>query len=390
METGVAPAHGGRCFVMRCTSSSDTDAGPRQVHVGHSKTSITPRGLIAFERSHNGNAHLAALGPRALACTTTSAATRAGNLFGGNPEHSHTERVQIRKRTPALPIPSAKLVWALAVPFFLGACGLESHEVERLDPICSMETPGALFEKRIAPILAEDRPKSCNQCHLAGVDLGAFVRETPCETMACLSEQGLIDLSSPKDSQILAWIDRAQPDSELITKDVIQQEHEGFLEWISYGQKCFAANCADVKCGARSGEVFCEVEPEPYTVLDAGMDQGCDDLALETLFRDAVYASRKRCFPCHFVSEMKADKNAPRWIKQEGNCDESSLATMRAIIAAGYVNVEDPAQSLLLLKPLAEAEGGLMHGGGDKFHDAGDSAYLNFKLWIDRYAACQR
>lgn len=262
--------------------------------------------------------------------------------------------------------------------------------VVKADPICRMETPGGLYDKRVAPILAEDRPKSCNQCHLSGIDLGAFVRESPCETMACLSEQGLIDLKTPEDSQILAWIDRAKPDSELITKDIIAQEHAGFLEWISYGSKCFDTNCADVTCGKKSGDPFCNVEAEPYTVLDAGMDESCDDLALEKLFRDAVYASRQRCFPCHFVNETQADKAAPRWIKQAGSCNESSLATMRGVIAAGYVNVKDPTQSLLLLKPLAESEGGVPHGGHDKFANREDPVYVNFLQWLERYVNCQR
>jgi hypothetical protein len=207
--------------------------------------------------------------------------------------------------------------------------------------------------------------------------------------MACLSEQGLIDLASPEDSQILSWINRAKPDSELITKDVIQQEHDGFLEWISYGSKCFEARCADVTCGKSVADPFCKVQAEPFAVLDAGMDDSCDDLALETLFRDAVYASRQRCFPCHFANETKADERAPRWVKQAGSCNESSLATMRGVIAAGYVDIKNPEQSLLLRKPLAEEEGGLEHGGGAKFHDREDTAYVNFLLWIDRYAACQ-
>src|SRR5690606_38693932 len=78
---------------------------------------------------------------------------------------------------------------------------------------CDGTSPGELYAQRIAPLLKEDRPNSCSTCHLAGVDLGAFVRDDPCEAMACLREKGLADLDNPADSLILSWIARAEPDS---------------------------------------------------------------------------------------------------------------------------------------------------------------------------------
>jgi hypothetical protein len=60
------------------------------------------------------------------------------------------------------------------------------------------------------------------------------------------------------------------------------------------------------------------------------------------------------------------------------------------ILASGYVNVDDPPQSLLLLKPLAEAAGGVQHGGHDKFANQEDVAYRGFLAWIEHYAGCER
>ncbi|MDC0673735.1 hypothetical protein [Nannocystis radixulma] len=56
---------------------------------------------------------------------------------------------------------------------------------------------------------------------------------------------------------------------------------------------------------------------------------------------------------------------------------------MRNVLDGGLVDLTDPSASLLLLKPLAESAGGVMHGGGDKFHDLTD-----FKAWIEHEAAC--
>ena len=115
----------------------------------------------------------------------------------------------------------------------------------------------------------------------------------------------------------------------------------------------------------------------------------CVDTALEQLFYDNVYAWRARCSPCHFSDQLKADPAAPRWIRVEGNCEKSSLATYRRITSGDFLNLDDPTQSLLLLKPLAIAAGGVKHGGHAKFADTSDPAYQGFLRFILQYAACR-
>ncbi|MCA9710530.1 MAG: hypothetical protein KDK70_32110, partial [Myxococcales bacterium] len=77
--------------------------------------------------------------------------------------------------------------------------------------VCSPEAGLELYERRIAPLLEDDRPSTCNQCHLAGVDLSLFLQDTPCATMACMVAEGLVDLDRPDDSLVLSWIERAEP-----------------------------------------------------------------------------------------------------------------------------------------------------------------------------------
>jgi hypothetical protein len=281
-------------------------------------------------------------------------------------------------------------IWALGAPLALAVALAVSCGQDPEAPAACRDVSGtAIFERRIAPLLGDDRPKSCNACHLSGIDMTLFVRSTPCETMACLGELGLVDLEAPEASKVLGWIDRAKPLSPLIDEAVVQAEHDGFLEWIRHNAECGRFECAGVVCSAREPEPFCDVAPEPFTAADPALDSGdCSDLALERLFRDTIYASRGRCYPCHFESEA-APPEAFHFIDQSGSCDEASLETMHAVIDAGLVDVKEPLRSLLLLKPLAEGGGGVPHGGHEKFTPGGDPGYENFAYWLQRYAACR-
>jgi hypothetical protein len=294
-----------------------------------------------------------------------------------------------RQRAFARPVlPVWVLGAALSVAVALGvSCG---QNADALPAACVDESGTAIYDRRIAPLLSDDRPKSCNACHLSGIDMTLFVRSTPCETMACLVELGLVDLAAPESSQVLGWIDRAKPLSPLIDDAIVQAEHDGFFEWIVHNATCGQFECAGVVCSAREREPFCDVAPEPFTAVDTSLEASdCSDLALERSFRDTIYASRGRCYPCHFESETEASPEALHFIDQSGSCDEASLETMHAVIDAGLVDVKDPLQSLLLLKPLAEGGGGVPHGGHEKFTPGGDPGYENFVSWLKRYAACR-
>jgi len=245
---------------------------------------------------------------------------------------------------------------------------------------CNSTEVDALFTKRIEPLLATERPKSCNQCHLAGIDLSNYVRETPCATFACMSERGLIDLETPSESLILDWIARATP-SGLVTDAMIAEEYAGFLAWIEGTVSCDACGATEDPCGEADGPTPCGAD-EPLGFEDPG---DCEARTLEAVFRGNVYAWRDRCYPCHFSTK---DNDAPSWI-EVGECDPASLATMRNVLKSDYVNLDEPTESWLLLKPLAQAEGGLVHGGHDKFDSAEDPAYLDILYWIERESECR-
>ncbi len=281
------------------------------------------------------------------------------------------------------------LCFALTTSVAAGSCSTHgTEETHQSELECELK-PSQAFHDRIEPLLADDNVSTCNQCHLSGVNLSAFVRETPCKTLACLVEQGLVDLQVPKESPILGWIERATPDSGLITERVIKAERDAFLEWIQANASCPDA-CAGVTCGELSQGPKCSSGTEQVeSELPAEAVTGCSDTELEQAFYQDVYAWRGRCYPCHFDTEPKADELAPRWLSAAGNCQTGSAASFKRLLTLGLVDTDTPAESLLLTKPLDVSQGGIKHGGGNKFEGVEDPAYVSFLRFVEHYAECR-
>jgi hypothetical protein len=278
----------------------------------------------------------------------------------------------------------------VAAVLVVGAAVTSSCATEPPEKIydCSDTGQNELYDRRIAPLLEEDRPKSCNQCHLSGLDFASFVRDTPCDTMACMVERGLVDLGAPDSSLILQWIDRAVPDSAGITDQVLAEERLGFVEWIESTAQCGLCSDNPEPCGEidKTTVGACGAEPE----IDAAIasDPGdCSARTLESVFLDTFFLERARCYPCHF--EVLGDEiPAPKWMAV-GDCESANATTMRRVIENGYVNTADPLRSRWLLKPLSIEYGGIDHGGGAKIHGFEEPIYRGMAHWLTRYAACQ-
>lgn len=257
---------------------------------------------------------------------------------------------------------------------------------------CEEDANLQLFEQRIAPLLEDGTRTACNQCHLAGVDLGLYSPDgDECRTMACMVDSGIVDLHAPEDSKVLDWILRSDPASPLITPDVLQQERDAMLQWIEYQADCGAFVCPklDDPCNTAANAGSCEAPPSAHDLPSHGFDDpgDCSDLTVERAFSELVYSWRGRCYPCHWDSKPGDPENAPRFFVDD-ECNAGSLASMRNVLERGLVDLDEPDQSLLLLKPLAVAAGGVEHEGSDKFFDTDDGAYRDFKAWIDLYAGC--
>jgi hypothetical protein len=283
--------------------------------------------------------------------------------------------------------------WALLLATLAaaGSASCADGDVTTAEPsapgACEID-PTQAFHERIEPLLTDSRASTCNQCHLSGVDLSVFARETPCKTWACLVDQGLVSPAAPDSSKLLSWIERARPDSALITPAVIAAERDAFKGWIDANARCPDA-CAGVTCGELEEGPTCEnPDHDPPEAPTAEEPRGCSDKELEQAFYEDVYPWRGRCFPCHYDTEAKADRTAPRWLSVVGNCETGAASSFKRVVQLGLLSAEDPAQSLLLRKPLGAKVGGVTHGGGTKF-TLDDPAYASFLRFATHYRDCQ-
>lgn len=246
-----------------------------------------------------------------------------------------------------------------------------------------------LYTSRIEPLVSGNAISSCNQCHLSGIDLSIYVQGSPCETMSCMVSKGFVDLDNPKLSAVLAQILQAEPQSALITSEVIAEEYEGFLEWIQFSAACHEEVCDEPEDACQGGPSATPNVPGcVLTPLGS-----CEEQALLDLFDDRVYDWKGRCHGCH--DDCESEKwDAPCWLVNPGGdasaeaLKEASALSMYNLIGIDGFDPYNPEESMALLKPMAEAMGGVEHGGGDKFYDFADAAYQDFMVFALQYGAC--
>lgn len=270
------------------------------------------------------------------------------------------------------------------------AVPMDAVAVDTGPPVaCKPGSLSDLFEKKIKPLVSKGQPTTCNQCHLSGVDLGMFVQDTPCKSMACMAEKGMVDFKDPAKSQVLGWIAKAKPESELIDAFVQSDEHDAFLEWIKWSATCQAPVCGPQPdpCGSAS-------QPEPELIKP--MLGGCDEATLAVSFEKLVYKWRDRCSHCHApYGKDYESTGAPGWLHSNPGSGGAKFTMYNMLGLSGMpgqpvVNADDPEASLLLRKPLHKPSvGGVAHGGGQKFKDKNDPSYKDFLKWIQQFAACK-
>ncbi len=279
-------------------------------------------------------------------------------------------------------------------------------------------SPRDVFEQRIMPIFRSPEPASCIQCHLASVDLKDYIRPSHEQTFASLRDQGLIDLEHPEQSKILTLIRMGQKDldegARLIHEKTRTAEYAAFAEWI-------AACCADPALKALPK--LSETELARPAVPDEVIRHSRKSRLVDSFVRN-VWSQRMRCFPCHTPHELDEsnpaqkmaiqrhrefmDKFGPQYGKRMDIFAATPEATVDALIEKSrnvpdgelpLINLEDPRQSLLVLKPTSkvpakEANGEfapatynlpITHMGGLKMH-VDDQSYKSFVAWMQDYA----
>lgn len=275
-----------------------------------------------------------------------------------------------------------------------------------------------LFEQRIMPIFRSPKPSSCVQCHLAAVDLKNYILPSHRDTFLSLREEGLIDVDQPERSKILTLIRMGDKDmdrgAKLIHEKTRKAELEAFSAWIE-------ACCGDAELVTASfDKSLASVGPaRPIEVVRHARKS-----RLAESFTRNVWSQRMRCFPCHTPAEIDDDNpkhKVPKqrhadFVKKYGLKMNLFAATPEATMAKWMmvarhpsakkkpskkfplVNLDEPARSLIVLKPTAKlppkkddgtfekpsSSDPVSHMGGLKMH-VNDQSYKAFIAWIEDY-----
>ncbi len=238
----------------------------------------------------------------------------------------------------------------------------------------AMFTPSAagsdsdLFRKRILPIVQSEQASSCTECHFAGVDLRNYIRKDEAETFAALRDMGLIDVRRPEKSKLLTFIARKPDHEDPLLARVREAEYKAFRDWIT-------AAVADPSLLQTES-----TEPPLPTELPLDVVWHMRRDHVLNAFVESVWIEMGRCISCH-----SPDRNE-RLVKKHGEqmswiVPHDPYATLQNLIDSGNIDLDDPEQSLVLLKPLGIEE----HGGGPKFAMGGRTD-KNFRRFLTDYA----
>lgn len=225
-----------------------------------------------------------------------------------------------------------------------------------------------VFEQRILPIFQAQRPSSCTECHLSGVDLKDYIQPDQAKTFASLVRVGLIDVKRPSKSKILEFIRRQPKQPSLVTSKVRAQELAAFQSWIEAAVRSpkLLASQSDAAIGPQVPE---------EVIRHARKDRVLNS------FVENVWSEVGRCAACHSPDrnqkQVKEHGEQVSWIRLQ-----RPKATLDYMLEAGIINTDQPLESLLLTKPTMQVE----HGGGQKMV-VGDRTYKQFRRFIDDYTA---
>jgi hypothetical protein len=232
-------------------------------------------------------------------------------------------------------------------------------------PQCDFGEMLDVYDRYVAPLMSDPSAQSCNACH-PGNDLTRFVLATPCHTMACMIDQGLVDLGDPEHSHVLELTHMGEAAD--VSAAVMQNEHDRLAAWIGYCATCFEQACGQIAdpCnappGASSGTTGSGGSGGSGSGSGGALPTGCTDDEIRTAFVSKVWywayeydnptsEDFGKCRTCHSPTGGGTGQyaNEEHWLV-DGDPD-ASLATLEG--TAGMLNVTVPAASELLTKPVA-------------------------------------
>lgn len=306
----------------------------------------------------------------------------------------------------------AAMITAICIATFVSPAAAEETANSTVDPT-------ELFNARIMPIFRSPQPSSCVQCHLSSVDLKNYILPSSTKTFLSLRDQGMIDLETPTKSKILTLIRMGDNDQDSKARRIHEKtrkaEYEAFAAWVD-------ACCNDSEL--RNLPPLSQAERATPAAADAVIRHARKSRVVDSFARN-VWSQRLRCFPCHTPHEINpsngrhqvAIKNMkkfkelypPELIERLRIFKETPEATLQYLVDRSrntpkgqtpLLNLEAPANSLLLLKPMSKippkkadgtfelptSSGPMTHMGGLKLHK-NDQSYKSIISWLTDYTA---
>ncbi len=241
--------------------------------------------------------------------------------------------------------------------------------VDAAPPAVEKSSAETLFTKRILPILESTKPSSCSECHLSGVDLKDYIRPDQADTFAALVAGGMVDLKRPDESKLLKLIERKPDRPNLVTDKIRQEEARAFREWLR-------AAVADPKLSAAKANA----KPSGPAIPVEVVRHARKDRVLQS-FLENVWNEAGRCAACH-----SPDRNAEQ-VKKHGEkvswiVLDNPLATFDRLVERELIDADEPAESLLLWKPLTQDTAWGWSEDGRR-----DRTYKQFRRFLDDYSA---
>lgn len=228
-----------------------------------------------------------------------------------------------------------------------------------------------IFQRRILPLAKADKPSSCIECHVAGVDLAQYIKDDAASTFAALRSAGLVNAEQPEKSKLLEFIARAPDKGDAALAKVRAEELAAFRTWIAAAAKDSSLLAAKAPTAD---------QPIGPTVPSEVIRHARRDRVLAS-FMENIWIERERCAGCH-----SPDKNQ-RVVKMHGEhiswiVPDDPAGTLATIIDHDLIDLNNPDKSLILQKPLNEVE----HGGHIKFA-RGTRTDKQFRRFLNDYAA---
>src|SRR6185295_15067372 len=192
-----------------------------------------------------------------------------------------------------------------------------------------------IFTRRILPLAKADKPSSCVECHVAGVDLSQYIRDDAASTFVALRSAGLVNAEQPEKSKLLEFIARAPDKGDPVLAKVRAEELAAFRTWITAAAKDPAIASAPISKQPIGPAVPAEI------IRHARRDR-----VLQS-FVENIWIERERCAGCH-----SPEKNQ-RQVKQYGEyiswiSPDDPSGTLAKIIDHELINIDDPDKSKIL------------------------------------------